>query len=197
MNIRSWIFDKRVRLIRHIRLNWLHRTVVKDEYQVEMPNTTGQLIIENMGQLIKDHVEIYYAHTAHRVYDKPINSSFLDCIGLYGLVLKRDPELGVWYMNKVINTLEVVDTLYKYNAIRLDTMRTMRELYNWWTIERPNRPDAFDVAGMKQFSHRKDRIDNGAWEESLATFRRIQQEYTDRDVSMLQKFIDIRIRLIE
>lgn len=75
-----------------------------------------------------------------------------------------------------------------------DTAKATLELYNWWTLERPNRPDPMDVSGWSEHCDKRHVFDDASDDGMKMIYHmdELERQYDKEDEEMLIKLIKIR-----
>lgn len=80
------------------------------------------------------------------------------------------------------------------------TYQKIFDLYMWWTIERPNRPDPYDVADYQlpkydkklSFSKMWKQFDNKDRKQKMEIVSRVERQYDEEDTQKMIELIEIR-----
>lgn len=85
---------------------------------------------------------------------------------------------------------------FEGSILQGESAKEQLALYNWWTIDRPNRQDTGDASGWTKLCN------EGRWQEdteevkeALTKYRELEEAYEQEDQAMLHRLIDIRSSL--
>lgn len=103
---------------------------------------------------------------------------------------KRSAKKGLQYLDWEISLSSLDDSAHSEQS---KTAQDVKDLYNWWKYERPNRVDPYQASGFSQLSEFpwKDR-DQEQVREVLSKLTEIEQKHDDEDTEMLIQLIKIR-----
>ena len=151
-------------------------------------------LLYGMFNVLVDFVEIEKAHMeliSHSELPRPFWSKFR-FLRFFEI---RSKQLGLAYLDWEMS----LEDGCSHQAI---SAKEIVELYNWWTITRPNRFCSYEVSGYNQFLEdhpyegiaRKDRDPLVIEEQNrLSDIQsKIEEQYWDEDTKMLTKLIEIR-----
>lgn len=108
----------------------------------------------------------------------------------------RCPEAGVDYL-----LWEISDP--SCAGRQAESAQTVLDLYNWWTIERPKRPDIYETTGWSVYCESKHgdylSYNDDGEEQNVSKMieenYRLEDEYNKEDEEMLIKLIKVRLSL--
>ena len=125
----------------------------------------------------------------------------------------RSPQAGLdhldWAMTLTMDTdwgVEATDPNYGKPTGQAERAKEIKELYTWWTVTYPNRPDPHEASGWGAYCDRlrEERGDHWIGMQSknpetekmgttaLELLRKIEQDYEEEDEAMMIRLIKIR-----
>ena len=127
----------------------------------------------------------------------------------------RSPQAGLdhldWAMTLTMDTdwgVEATDPNYGKPTGQAERAKEIKELYTWWTVTYPNRPDPHDASGWTDYCERmrEEAGDGNRWigmqsknpetekmgTTALELLRKIEQDYEEEDEAMMIRLIKIR-----
>ena len=127
----------------------------------------------------------------------------------------RSPQAGLdhldWAMTLTMDTdwgVEATDPNYGKPTGQAERAKEIKELYTWWTVTYPNRPDPHEASGWSDYCDalRKEAGDENRWigmqsknpetekmgTTALELLRKIEQDYEEEDEEMMIRLIKIR-----
>jgi hypothetical protein len=125
----------------------------------------------------------------------------------------RSPQAGLdhldWAMTLTMDTdwgVEATDPNYGKPTGQAERAKEIKELYTWWTVTYPNRPDPHEASGWSAYCDRlrEERGDHWIGMQSknpetekmgttaLELLRKIEQDYEEEDEAMMIRLIKIR-----
>jgi hypothetical protein len=127
----------------------------------------------------------------------------------------RSPQAGLdhldWAMTLTMDTdwgVEATDPNYGKPTGQAERAKEIKELYTWWTVTYPNRPDPHEASGWSAYCDRlrEERGDGNRWigmqsknpetekmgTTALELLRKIEQDYEEEDEAMMIRLIKIR-----
>jgi len=125
----------------------------------------------------------------------------------------RCPQAGLDYLNwasSLTNNewLEQGDDGWDKPTPQAICAREEIELYNWWTVTRPARPDVYEASGWSSICDRNNKRDpdnifgedrneeeKAQTSAALETIRKLEEEYEKEDEEMMIRLIKIRHHL--
>ena len=125
----------------------------------------------------------------------------------------RSPQAGLdhldWAMTLTMGTdwgVEETDPNYGKLTGQAERAKEIKELYTWWTVTYPNRPDPYDASGWTEYCEAS-RIANGGKlrfsgekspelqamsDKTHELLQEIEAAYEEEDTIMMKRLIDIR-----
>lgn len=110
----------------------------------------------------------------------------------------RSPENGVKHLQWEMS----LGTESPYQSAR---SREMFDLYMWWTVGRPNRPDPYELVGLTELYEQDAKEEKRTGKSTLFDMSKyqsrkhlhdeaskIEQQYADEDQEMMHRLVDIR-----
>jgi len=123
----------------------------------------------------------------------------------------RCPEAGMEYLRwaETLTNEEFLEEGEKHKAeptYQANAAKEIIELYTWWTVTYPNRPDPYEASGWTaaceaqreanggklSFSSSKDPVLKKASDKAHKLLQKIEAEYTKEDEAMMIRLIKIR-----
>jgi hypothetical protein len=170
----------------------------------------GYRILPCLFNELVDFIEIEKAWM-HVVWDKEAREKYNTPFWrrkswLRWLKAWRCPEAGLehleWEMS-LVNDYDENSPDYGKPTIQAMNAREQKALYEWWTITRRNRPDAYEISGWNKLHEGDDRpilerLEDTSIERTEATktaldmLTKLEKEYEDEDEEYLIRLIKIR-----
>jgi len=161
-----------------------------------------------------DFVEIELAWW-HVVWDEESRKKFKSpwyATGWFRWRTWRNPECGLanleWQRNLVWNEDEMLDKddpRYGKPTSQAIKAQEILDLYTWWTVERPKRPDPHEISGWTAICNKRREADKGFFDyedrteeereetkKALDLCTEIEQRYEQEDEDMMIRLIKIR-----
>lgn len=115
---------------------------------------------------------------------------------------KATAELGLeylqWETTLTKDYLDPSDPEYNDKTDQAIVAEWIIKAYNWWVIERPNRPDASDASGWSEYCNNHPDIFNDDYETThpmIEKMTQLEEAYYNEDSEMLIQLIKYRNRL--
>ena len=214
-----WVPDK-INNVRYYLNNWL---VIKTHALVAHPRDIGRGQYSELGMQILpclfnglvDHIEIRQAWM-HVLWDteaqKKYGVAWWNRRPFKWFTVWRSAEAGLAHLGwastltwKEDGGIEPGHEMYGQLTHQALAAREMKDLYHWWTVQRPKRIDPHDVSGWSNVceKRRKEDPDQMIFEdktdedrlETRSTLNRlaeIEEQYENEDTEMLIRLIRIR-----
>ena len=187
----------------YIRNRWHRQThVLRTSFKPGTYHDFRERILDGLMTSLVDYVEVEKAWMQHiwNADENPVK------LGKGG----RSKELGLKYLEweMTLNNPALPDT--QRSDQQAETARTVYEVYNWWTVIRPARPDPYEASGYDAlcaerkdddlfsfFDERKpkDPEYESRMKEALNRLREMEEQYDDEDNLNLHKIINVRLGL--
>lgn len=132
-------------------------------------------------------------------------------VGWWRVRLWRCPQAGLdnldWQMNLVHDEdwVGADDPLYGKPTLQAEAAKEIHDLYQWWTVQRPSRPDPYEASGWSAICERRRERSPGEFlpednsdeeraesKHSLDLLHKLEEEYEAEDEAMMIRLIKIR-----
>lgn len=223
-DILMWPIDRLHSIKYYFNNRWITRTHTLTAHPRDIPRGEwreyGNRILPCLFNELVNFVEIDQAamniiwdEAARKKYKAPWWS-----FGWFRVRIWRSAEAGIEYLKWAasLTNEEWLDPADKHLAEptgQAIAAKEILELYHWWTVVRPDRPDPHDASGWSEWcEHRRSKFETGdvlsfldssndTPEEKFRTSHildrchEIEQKYEDEDTDMLIRLIKIRDHL--
>jgi len=164
-------------------------------------------MLHGMFNMLVDFVEIERAwlHVAFSKEERKKRKHPWWCLGWTRFKAFRDADAGIAHLKWEMTLDSPNLSPYDQSPSQASSAREIWELYHWWKVVRPTRPDPYDVSGWNEhceslrhrglelFNFENETIEEKLrGKECIARSNTIEKSYDEEDEQMLIRLVKIR-----